>query len=296
MNPKRPSRRTARRKSSTSKQDIRNIITTIVFAIALIVGIVSYMHDCSGELPLRQNKTRDYDGERLSGHVADLDMARTPLGRYSQIIRHKGYVVSYNEQWRLPNWVGYELTIGETQGDVERTDRFETDPYVKGVCSHHSDYTHSGYDRGHMAPAADMTWDKQAMTESFYMSNICPQVHGLNAGAWKQLENRVRLWAQEDSAIIVVCGPIVGESTVRIGRNGVIVPEKFYKIVVSPYSRHPRGIAFIFNNETTNDPLYTYAVSIDSVETVTGIDFLYNLPDSLENYIEQNINLESWQL
>lgn len=296
MNKKRPIRQTRARKASPSQQTIRNIVTTIVIATALITSIATYLRDCSGELPRRTNAAPTYNGERLTGHVADLDMARTPRGRYSQVIRHKGYTLSYNVQWRLPNWVGYELTAEETLGNIERTDWFDTDPEVKGVCPRHSDYTHSGYDRGHMAPAADMAWDKQAMVESFYMSNICPQVHGLNAGAWKQLENRVRTWAQEDSAIIIACGPIIGKTATTIGRNKITVPERFYKIVASPYSPNPRGIAFIFNNEATDKPLYTYAVTIDSVERATGIDFLYNLPDSLENFIEHNIDLESWQL
>jgi len=179
---------------------------------------------------------------------------------------------------------------------VERTDWFDEDPMVKGVKVRHADYTHSGFDRGHMAPAADMKWDKQAMVESFYMSNICPQVHALNAGLWNTLENRVRTWARRDSAIVVVCGPIVPREYMTIGENRVAVPEYFYKAIVSPYSTSPQGVAFIMPNEDIDEPLYKYAVTIDSVETVTGIDFFYNLPDSLENYIEQNINLKSWQL
>lgn len=296
MNKKRSIRRNHSRKASPSQQTVRNIVMTIVIVAALVTSIASYLRDCSGELPRRPNTAPTYSGERLTGHIADLGMARTPRGRHSQVIRHKGYTLSYNTQWRLPNWVGYELTAEETLGNIERTDWFDTDPEVKGVCPRHSDYTRSGYDRGHMAPAADMAWDKQAMIESFYMSNICPQVHGLNAGAWKQLENNVRTWAEEDSAIIVVCGPIVGKTTATIGRNKITVPERFYKIVASPYSANPRGIAFIFNNEATDEPLYTYAVTIDSVERATDIDFLYNLPDSLENFVEHNIDLESWQL
>jgi endonuclease G len=81
-----------------------------------------------------------------------------------------------------------------------------------------------------------------------------------------------------------------------IGDNRVAVPEYFFKIIASPYSSTPRGIAFIMPNEDCDDPLYHYAVTIDSVESRTGIDFLYNLPDSLENFIEQNYDLKAWQL
>ena len=128
------------------------------------------------------------------------------------------------------------------------------------------------------------------------MSNICPQVHALNAGLWNSLESRVRTWARRDSAIVVICGPIVPDEPMTIGDNRVAVPEYFYKVIASPYTTQPRGIAFIMPNEDCDMPLYKYAVTIDSVEARTGIDFLYNLPDSLENYVVQNFDLKSWQL
>lgn len=291
----RPKGKSRSKKRSNAGHIVRNTIT-IIAIIAIIVVLFLYLRNNPSPLPLRRNNAPSYTGAAIQGHIADLDMARTPQGRRCQIIEHKGYTVSYNSQWRLPNWVAYELTAEETRGDAERSDRFLVDPKVEGVCPRHNDYTRSGYDRGHMAPAADMTWDEQAMRESFYMSNICPQVHGLNAGAWKQLENKIRIWARRDSAIIVVCGPIVKESHPTIGRNRVAVPDYFYKVVASPYVSPPRGIAFIFRNETAKEPLYTYTVTIDSVEALTGIDFLYNLPDSIEQHIEQNIDLQSWQL
>ena len=285
-------------RKSKSHKNRRTKPTKYVQLVILVIFItaVGYVMNMVGCESVKTVGTTKYNGELVSQHIQDLDMARTAKGRSSQIIRHKGYTLSYNNEWRLANWVGYELTKDETDGPVERTDWFDEDPMVKGVKVRHADYTHSGFDRGHMAPAADMKWDKQAMVESFYMSNICPQVHALNAGLWNTLENRVRTWARRDSAIVVVCGPIVPREYMTIGENRVAVPEYFYKAIVSPYSTSPQGVAFIMPNEDIDEPLYKYAVTIDSVETVTGIDFFYNLPDSLENYIEQNINLKSWQL
>lgn len=285
-------------RKSKSHKNRRTKPTKYVQLVILVIFItaVGYVMNMVGCESVKTVGTTKYNGELVSQHIQDLDMARTAKGCSSQIIRHKGYTLSYNNEWRLANWVGYELTRDETDGPVERTDWFDEDPMVKGVKVRHADYTHSGFDRGHMAPAADMKWDKQAMVESFYMSNICPQVHALNAGLWNTLENRVRTWARRDSAIVVVCGPIVPREYMTIGENRVAVPEYFYKAIVSPYSTSPQGVAFIMPNEDIDDPLYKYAVTIDSVETVTGIDFFYNLPDSLENYIEQNINLKSWQL
>lgn len=283
----------SRRKKKTKGNAQRNSIITLFIAIAAIVyfvfsqGIDSFFSQFT--------RSTQYTGTLISAPIDDLDMARTPLGTPSQIIRHKGYTLSYNKNWHIANWVAYELTAEETEGKEERSDWFAPDPAIKDSPKH-GDYTHSGYDRGHLAPAADMKWDKQAMEESFYMSNICPQVHGLNAGLWNQLENKVRTWAQRDSAIIVVCGPIVESNPMTIGEKRVAVPKQFYKIVASPYNSTPQGIAFLFDNEDLDGALYRYALSIDSIENLTGIDFLYNLPDSLENYIEHNIDPEAWQL
>ena len=283
----------AKKYRSRKKQSPRSVQLVIVL---LIVSVVSYLMNLYGCEILSVNGNTTYSGTTLAHEVADLDMARTAKGAPSQIIRHKGYTLSYNHEWRLANWVGYVLTAEETYGTVERSDWFAEDPQVKGVKVQHADYTHSGYDRGHMAPAADMKWDEQAMQESFYMSNICPQVHALNAGMWSSLENKARQWARRDSAIVVVCGPIVQHDHMMIGESCVAVPSHYYKVIASPYGKRPQGIAFIMPNEDLDAPLYTYATTIDSVESLTGIDFLYNLPDSLENYVEQNFDLKSWQL
>ena len=117
--------------------------------------------------------------------------------RAEQIIKHEGYTVSYNKNWRLPNWVAYELIRDELRGTVSRTDKFVVDPYVNGVSATNADYRRSGFDRGHMAPAADMTWSETAMKESFYFSNMCPQNPGLNRGAWKDLEESIRKWVKK---------------------------------------------------------------------------------------------------
>lgn len=285
----------SKKRKSNKKQRQTKTEWVILLLFISGIGYLMNLYGCEG-ISLRNNNTPQYKGETITSHIDDLDMARTAKGCPSQIIRHTGFTLSYNNNLRLANWVGYELTAQETQGNVERSDWFDIDPNVKGTKVRHSDYTHSGFDRGHLAPAADMKWDENAMIESFYMSNICPQVHALNAGAWNTLENRVRSWAKRDSAVIVVCGPIVDKEPMTIGNNRVAVPTHFYKIVASPYTNNPRGIAFIMPNEAIDAPLYTYAVTIDSVECATGIDFLYNLPDSLENYIEQHIDLKSWQL
>ena len=231
-----------------------------------------------------------------SSPVAGMEIPSRLYDREEQIIRHAGCTVSYNEYWRLPNWVAYELTAKETRGTVGRTNRFLVDPQIIGAAAETSDYTHSGYDRGHMAPAADMKWSAQAMKESFYMSNICPQLHNLNAGDWKDLEEQVRVWAQRYGAVYVVCGPVVGKSPKRIGVNKVAVPERFYKVLLLHGGKRQQAIGFVMEQKKGNRPLSAYAVSVDRVESLTGIDFFPSLPDDVEKQLEAQCAPKAWGL
>jgi endonuclease G len=181
-------------------------------------------------------------------------------------------------------------------GEEKRSNKFIPDPLAKEGMVTTADYRNSGYDRGHMAPAADMKWSKAAMKESFYLSNICPQHPKLNQKRWNELENKVRKWAVADSAIIVICGPVVNDSPQRIGNNNVVVPHAFFKVVLSPYKEQPETIGFLFNNEPCTLPLHAYVVSVDSVETVTGLDFFSPLPDETEDLLEARVDMVYWGL
>lgn len=214
--------------------------------------------------------------------------------RQEQIIHHTGYTVSYNKDLKLPNWVSYELTRKETKGKEKRNDRFIADPLVTGSIATNADYTRSGYDKGHMAPAADMKWSSQAMKESFYFSNMCPQHPQLNRRGWKNLEEKIRDWAIADSAIVIICGPIVSKQPKTIGKNKVVVPQQFFKVILSPYVKPMRAIGFLFNNKQAVEPLSTYAVTIDSIERLTNMDFFASLPDDIENKIEAEANYFQW--
>lgn len=214
--------------------------------------------------------------------------------RGEQIIRHTGFTLSYNADWLCPNWVAWELTALETQGVEERAKHFKPDPEVRGVKVVTKDYSNSGYDRGHMAPAADMKWSEQAMRESFYMTNICPQIRNLNAGDWKELEELCRTWANHFGKIYICCGPIVGNNPKRIGENGVAVPDAFFKVILAFENQTPQAIAFLMAHKPGNNPLKSYAMSVEDMEIVTGIDFFTHLPDSLEQIVESDLKLKSW--
>ena len=214
-----------------------------------------------------------------------------------QVIQHLGYTVSYNPDWLVPNWVAYELTNAETSGEQERKNHFKPDPLVNGDPVVTGEYANSGYDRGHMAPAADMKWSEQAMRESFYMTNMCPQLHSLNAGDWKDLEELARDWAQLYGNIYIACGPIVEPDYTTIGKNHMIaVPSAFYKVFLRQTRQGWTSIGFIMPNQAGNRPLMTYMLSVDEVEAQTGIDFFYNLPDNLESQVESTYSVSDWTL
>lgn len=215
--------------------------------------------------------------------------------RSDRVITHKGYTVSYNYDWKIPNWVAYELTDIEVEGEVPRYDRFKPDPMVpKNATATTDDYKHSGYDRGHMAPAADMKWDEQVMKESFYLSNICPQNPNLNGGAWKDLEEQVRDLASQKGNIFVVCGPIVNNTDKTIGANKVVVPQAFYKVLLQEDKGELHAIGFIYENKSGRQPMSTYAKTIDEVEEITNIDFFPSLPDRIEKKIESEVDFSKW--
>ena len=217
--------------------------------------------------------------------------------RSDRVITHKGYTVSYNYDWKIPNWVAYELTDLEVQGEVPRYDRFKPDPMVpQGATATTNDYKHSGYDRGHMAPAADMKWDEQVMKESFYLSNICPQNPNLNGGVWKDLEEQVRDLASQKGKIFVVCGPIVNDMSNTIGENKVVVPQAFYKVLLQEENGEIHTIGFVYENASGRKPMSTYAMTVDEVENLTNIDFFPSLPNKIENKVEAEVDFSQWTI
>lgn len=235
-----------------------------------------------------------YPAPKIEIQANGLTDVKLPSGMKNVVCHYSGFTSYFNPETHIPNCVAYEIIESETTGDEPRKKSFEADHTIDG-CAESSDYRNSGYDRGHMAPAADMKWSKEAMEESFLMTNICPQVKSLNSGIWHRLEQRVREWAARDSSIIVVCGPIFtpGKPVEQIGEIGVAVPHRFFKALYAPGRNI--GIAFIFDNDKVKGELRKYAVTIDSVERETGLDLFYNLPDDIENEVENQCNYKLWE-
>jgi len=230
--------------------------------------------------------------------TAALEIPVLTAPRSEQLIAHTGYTVSYNLAWRIPNWVAYELTAEEVAGEEGRSDKFLPDPLVQGDPVVTRDYSNSGYDRGHMCPAADMKWSAMAMKESFYMTNICPQHHSNNAGDWKDLEELARDLATKYGRLYICCGPIVTDTTLTIGtERKIVVPQAFYKLFLRQRSNGEwTAIGFVMPNAAGNKPLMTYMHSVDEVEALTDIDFFPALPDSIETIVEADFTIAHWTL
>ena len=242
----------------------------------------------------QQNFSKADTGTIGKVNAEALDYAKVPDGTPEQMVEYEGFRVSFNKENKTPNWVAWELLGSETNGAQSRYNTFWQDTNVEG-CPGTYDYSNSGYDRGHLCPAADQKWSQQAMIDCFSLTNMAPQDHALNSGAWATLEKKERQWAQRDSAIVIIAGPIYNSTdTKRIGENGVRVPGAFFKVIIAPYVDEPRGIGFIYPNMSSPGNMRNYAMSIDEVEKITGIDFFPNLPDDIEDRIESTVSFKDW--
>lgn len=211
-----------------------------------------------------------------------------------QIVQHKAYTLCYDEKHEQAKWVAYVLTAAETISRYERTNDFNTDPFVKTGSASNDDYKGSGYDRGHLAPAGDMGFSSISMIESFYYSNMSPQNPSFNRGIWKKLEEQVRSWAVLYDSVLVVTGPVLTASLPKIGVNGVSIPSFYYKVILDYKNNQSKAIAFILPNVKGSKPLSSYVLSIDELEKLTKLDFFPEMQDELEARLEKNSLVDSW--
>lgn len=215
--------------------------------------------------------------------------------RQGLVVVRTGYTVDYNVQTKNPNWVAWVLTAQRGRGEAQRSSSFRPDPAVGARCARTGDYTRSGYDRGHLCPAADNKWDARAMKESFYMSNISPQLPGLNRGSWKKLEDRCRRWAAAGGTYYIVAGPVFSEAPAKhIGAGRVAVPGGFFKVIYTDVGGRPRAAGFLFDNvegKSTRERI----VTVDAVERLTHYDFFPDLPDTTEKKVEGTVDAAAWR-
>ncbi|MBQ6208179.1 MAG: DNA/RNA non-specific endonuclease [Prevotella sp.] len=219
-----------------------------------------------------------------------------PLKNEKEIILHrKAYVVSYNPELKIPNWVAWHLTADHADGDVKRYSSYLEDEDVPCPRAMPEDYKGSGWSHGHMCPAGDNKWDRKAMGESFLLTNMCPQDRSLNSGLWNRIEMDCRKWAKKYGDVYIVCGPVLlNREHETIGENKVVVPEAFFKVILCLQGT-PKAIGFVIRNNEGKKKRDHYINTVDDVERITGMNFFPSLPDEIENVVEAYANYDDWR-
>ena len=213
------------------------------------------------------------------------------------VLTKQFYVILFDTTTLVPEWVAYHLTKENLQGKANRKDNFRPDPDLPdGKRSELEDYKNSGYDRGHMAPAADFKRSEEAMSETFVLSNMAPQQPKLNRGIWSKLEDQVRSLAETHGSIWIFTGPLYLDSLdhriapkEHIGPHNVAVPTHFFKAILC---EHPDGqhemYAFVMKNQLEKLPGTSkdYVATVRRVEELSGLNFFHRLPDDEEKLLE----------
>ncbi len=218
-----------------------------------------------------------------------------PRDTLHPLYRKTGFTLAYDEQYEQAAWVSYILTRHMVEsGTEERTDRFRADTLILTGSATPADYLRSGYDRGHLAPAADMKWSAVAMDESFLMSNMSPQLPAFNRGSWRRLEEQVRDWAVKEGRIYVVTGPVLNGIDRYIGANRVGVPRYYFKAILDLSPPDYKAIAFLMPNDRAGDDLMSYAITVDSLESVLGLDLFAGQDPASLNWLESRLDVKAW--
>ena len=247
---------------------------------------------------------------KLQALQTDLQKIGLPkLESGEQLINHSAISLVYSENFEQAKWVAHIITPEIITGKIHRTNDFRPDPKVATGTAVEKDYFLKteyadkpteydgfGYDRGHLASSADFRWSPIALSESYFYSNMSPQLPEFNREIWAKLENTIRgyVYQNPDNPLYVVTGPLLKDNlpTIQRSTNQVAIPNAFWKVVIDP--KQGRGIGFLFPHAASTNPIETFATTIDEIEKLTGIDFFHNLPDDQENQLESDSNKTPW--
>jgi len=273
-------------------------ITISIFVISLIAVILYFTASSNHPTAFACNTAKHKQtGLGLKGIESGYPEFKT-TSDCGELVQHKSISLMYCEKYEEPIWVSYILTKAEITSDnkLERFNKFREDPLVKTGSAVTSDYTKSDYDRGHLAPNADMNRDQTSMEECFYLSNISPQAPSFNRGIWKKLEETVRKWAVKYDSLYIVTGPDLSDVSDYIGKkNKIGVPKHFYKVILDAKGPVYSGIAFYFPNEGSDKAIYDYALSIRELEKKLGCNFFAKLNPQIMDEVETKLNVKEWK-
>lgn len=216
-----------------------------------------------------------------------------------EVVVHPGHMLVYSEKHEQPKWVAHIAAPDLIKGNLARIDSFLPDPLVRTGTAVTADYWNSGYDRGHLVPSADMRWNQDALQATYYYSNISPQLPELNRGTWAELEDWGRRYVNfSKRRVFVVTGPVLRDGLPTLQKadrkNEVSIPEYFWKVIADLDGPEPKAIGFVMRNATNEYPPVSYAVTVDSVEALSGLDLFPALDDALEARIEAMREPKDW--
>lgn len=263
--------------------------------VALDLYQLYYSPDFVSVAPSAGDRTHLYAGAPRRAGEGDA----TPAGRF---LRNIGYLAGYSDDLGVPLWVGYRVKdVNPLPPPKARPERFEDD--VRTVARVEPEaYANSGYDRGHLAPnyAIATRYGSAAQRETFLMSNIIPQRHGLNAGLWKRLEMQAATsYPARFSEVWVLAGPVFQRTPARLRSRGRMVapaiPDACFMIVVDESAGRVRTLAFLFPQEPAADAQADdYLTTVDEIERRTGLNFFAELPPGAETELESRRAERVW--
>ncbi len=212
-----------------------------------------------------------------------------PLSKDCQLIENEFYSICYHSKYRNSAWTIHELDRAQLLGREARTNDYRSDPRTQNPVNE-NDYRYSGFDRGHLVPAADMKRDRLSMSQTFYMSNMAPQRPEFNRGIWSVLEKRIRkdfLATGENRDTFIYTGSILSSQLPTLASQ-VTIPEWFYKIIYNQRNQTVRAY-LIDNQRYSSSELESFRVTVDYIEEISGLDFFIHLPLSVQDELESRI-------
>lgn len=215
--------------------------------------------------------------------------------------RTRNYSMEYNYASSHTRWVAFTFYDKTSEVNTKRSNAWSTDPHLLEYTDNALDFRGSGYDRGHLVASADRLYSIPANEQTFYYSNMSPQINSFNGGIWASLENKVQGWgalsAIRDTLYVVKGGTIASHQVMgTIGDSKIVIPKYYFMALLAKKGSIYNSIAFWFEHRAHPQPysLHDYALSVEELEELTGIDFFHNLPDSIENVVEKDVDLEAW--
>ncbi|MDO1512325.1 DNA/RNA non-specific endonuclease [Maribacter confluentis] len=236
-----------------------------------------------------------YSNKETFGLENNFPKAFFPSSTTGDIVHHSYFTLSYNEPFEQAEWVAYVLEKEHLTYDERKRPYFLEDPFVPTKSADWRNYKGSGYDRGHLVPAGDRRFSKQAYDETFYTSNVSPQDREFNAGIWNDLEQQIRRWAKQYGSLYIFTGGVLENGLEEIGEEDVDVPNAFYKIVARKKNNKLHTISFLIPNKPQFLPLRNFVVAVDDIEEETGIDFFAELPPDEQKAFETTTNTVGWK-